>query len=88
MIETINLCAQQSFNQWLSDHPAVLGLFLLTIGGILAASGVWELKKGVSKDKYGNEIKGKFGKIVSILRLVVGGGIACVGIYKLISGIL
>ncbi len=38
----------------------------------LAGSGVYELKRGVARDKYGNEIRRGLGKTVSILRASFG----------------
>lgn len=78
--------ADSPANMWLNENPLVLGLIAILIGGALAGSGVYELRKGVSRDKYGNEIKGGLGKFTSILRVVFGGAACVFGIYKMIAG--
>jgi hypothetical protein len=78
--------ADSPANKWLRDNPLIFGLVFLLIGAALAGSGIYELRKGVSRDKYGNEIKGGLGRVTSILR-VAGGTVACVfGLYKMIGG--
>ena len=78
--------ADSPANKWLKENPLVLGCLFLLIGAVLAGSGVYELRKGVSRDKYGNEIKRGLGKFTSILRVVVGGAACVFGVYKLIAG--
>ena len=78
--------ADSPANKWLSENPLVLGLLALLIGAVLAGSGVYELRKGVSRDKYGNEIKGGLGKFTSILRIGFGGAACMFGVYKMIAG--
>lgn len=76
----------EGINKWLGENPLVLGLIFLAIGLALIGSGVYELRKGVAHDKYGNEVRGGLGKATSILRLVAGGGCCLFAIYKLIAG--
>ena len=57
-------------NQWLEEHPMVLGLIFLTIGVVLLASGIYSLTKGVTTDKRGNELSGGAAQAMSIIRLV------------------
>lgn len=78
--------ADSPANKWLKENPLVLGFLALLLGAVLAGSGVYDLRKGVTRDKYGNEIKGGRGKFTSILRVVVGGAVCVFGVYKLIAG--
>lgn len=78
--------ADSPTNKWLNENPLVLGLIALLIGAALAGSGIYEMRKGVSRDKYGNEIKGGLGKMTSILRVVMGAAACVFGIYKMIAG--
>ena len=80
------LGADSPINKWLNENPLVLGGIALVIGGVLAASGVRELRKGVAHDKYGNEIQGGKGRFISILRIVAGLAAAGFGIYKMMTG--
>jgi uncharacterized membrane-anchored protein len=78
--------ADSPINKWLNENPIVLGLLSLMIGIVLAGSGIYELRKGVSRDKYGNEIKGSLGKSMSILRIAIGTAACVFGAHKAISG--
>jgi len=49
---------------------------MLAIGGILLATGILELIKGVSTDKYGLKFGGKAGQFMAITR-IIGGLIFC-----------
>ncbi len=75
--------ADSPANRWLAENPLILGLIFLAIGGALLFFGVIELRKGVARDKYGNEISGGMGKFLAIVRIV--GGVLCCGfaIYKM-----
>ena len=75
-----------SVNKWLNENPLVLGLIAILIEAVLACSGIYELRKGVARDKYGNEIKGGLGKFISIVRVVAGGAACLFGVYKMIAG--
>jgi hypothetical protein len=78
--------ANSPINRWLNENPLVLGLLSLTLGIVLAGSGIYELRKGISRDKYGNEIKGNLGKFTSIMRIVIGTAACVFGVHKAISG--
>jgi len=92
VFEQLTLFAQRGrnseINQWLGENPLFLGLIVFSIGSVLALSGVWELKKGVAHDKYGNEIKGGMGRVIAIIRLVFGSGFAIFGLVKIVAGII
>ncbi|NOY41521.1 MAG: hypothetical protein GXP26_06760 [Planctomycetes bacterium] len=78
--------ADSPANQWLNEHPHVLGLIALLIGAALAGSGVYELRKGIAHDKFGNEIRGGMGKVASIFRVVFGVAACGFGLYKIVAG--
>jgi hypothetical protein len=73
-------------NQWLGEHPLVLGLGALALGGLLAAYGAYELKTGVAHGKYGSEHTGGMGKLLAWVRIVFGVVIVCFGLYKIAAG--
>lgn len=78
--------ADSPANKWLNENPLILGLIAILIGAVLAGSGVYELRTGVSRDKYGKEITGAHGKFTSGLRIVFGAGICVFGLYKMLAG--
>ncbi len=73
-------------NEWLNDNPIVLGLIFLAIGAALVISGVYELQRGVTRGKYGEEISGGLGKFTSIVRVVAGVGCCLFAVYKMVAG--
>lgn len=73
-------------NKWLGENPIVLGAIFLAIGGALAVSGAYALRKGVTQDKYGNEYRGGEGRFIAIVRLVGGVSACAFAIYKLVAG--
>jgi uncharacterized membrane protein len=90
MSDSLLLLAQRGanspVNRWLAEHPIVLGLIFLAIGLVLLLSGLYELRKGVAHDKYGNEFEGGTAMFMSVIR-IVGGLVACgFAIYKMING--
>ena len=58
--------ADSPVNKWLGEHPVVLGIIFLVIGGALALSGVYELWQGVARDKDGTEIRGFTGQVIAV----------------------
>lgn len=89
MFDRLLLMAQRDnspVNVWLRENPLVTGLLFVAIGGVLLFFGVKELKSGVARDKYGNEVSGGLGKVIAIVR-VIGGVIAAgFGLMKLVGG--
>ena len=86
MISPLQLAQQTNADKWLDKNPLVLGLIFLAIGGLLVMFGVKELKSGVARDKYGNEITGGFGKLIAGVRLLAGIGLCIFAVYKMIGG--
>ena len=78
--------ADSPINKWLGENPIILGLIFLALGGVLAFSGVYELRKGVARDKYGNEIRGGMGKTVAMIRVIAGVLLCGFAIYKMVGG--
>jgi hypothetical protein len=78
--------SDSAVNQWLADNPFMLGVIFIVIGGALAAYGFFELRSGVARDKYGNEIGGGLGRGLAIMRVVIGLGCAGFAIYKMVAG--
>ncbi|PHR95376.1 MAG: hypothetical protein COA78_30290 [Blastopirellula sp.] len=78
--------ADSPANQWLNDNPLVLGGIAILLGLALAGYGLFELKRGVAHDKYGNEMRGGLGKFSSIIRVVFGCAAILFGLYKMVAG--
>ncbi len=72
--------------EWLAENPMALGTLALAIGGLLAATGIRALRKGVSQDESGSELTGGTAKIAAMMR-IIGGTLAFgFGIWTLIAG--
>jgi hypothetical protein len=80
------LARNEAINQWLNEHPAVLGGIFVALGLLLAGYGVYEIRTGITRDKYGNQVTGSWGRMLTNIRIT--GGIAALGfgLYKLILG--
>lgn len=52
------LARNEAINKWLSEHPAVLGGIFVALGLVLAGAGVYEIRTGITRDKYGNVVIG------------------------------
>ncbi|MCR9201371.1 MAG: hypothetical protein NXI04_22230 [Planctomycetaceae bacterium] len=78
--------ANSAMNKWLNENPAVLGLLAIGLGVVLAGSGIYEMQSGVTRDKYGNEIKGGLGKFTSVVRILFGAAACVFGLYKIVAG--
>ncbi|WP_254507221.1 hypothetical protein [Anatilimnocola floriformis] len=83
---TLLLARNEEINQWLNEHPLVLGLIFLALGALLGGWGIRELMTGVAHDKYGNAMTGGMGQMLAIVRIV--GGVGCIGfaLYKIAFG--
>ncbi len=88
MSEFLIVAQRSAANSWLDDNPLVLGLIFLALGGVLMWSGIRELKTGVAKDKYGNDITGGLGKAISLIRVVIGAGLCIFAVYKAVTGMM
>ena len=76
----------EEINQWLDQHPLVLGLCAIALGAVIGGWGLYELKSGTSYDKKGRKLEGGAGKAASIIRIVFGAAIILFGLYKMIGG--
>ncbi len=78
--------AKDDFNQYLDEHPVILGLGAIGLGLLIGGYGAFELFTGVSRDKRGNVLEGGTGKLASFVRLAMGLFFIGFGLFKLISG--
>lgn len=76
----------EEINQWLGEHPMVLGLIFLAIGAAVGGWGLHELSTGVAHDKRGNELSGNTAKALAIVRIVAGAGCILFALYKMLAG--
>jgi hypothetical protein len=75
-------------NNWLSDHPLVLGGFAAVLGLMLVGLGVWSLLTGQAPTKKRPDLEGGNGKVMALVWL--GFGVLCLlfGLFKIVSGLL
>ena len=73
-------------NKWLGENPMILGLIFLLLGLAIGGWGVYELTSGTSYDKKGRQVEGATGKVLSIVRIIVGLGCMGFALYKMIAG--
>ncbi|MBS0265260.1 MAG: hypothetical protein JSS02_25225 [Planctomycetes bacterium] len=78
--------ADSPANQWLKEHPEVLGLIFLVIGAILAFTGVSSLMSGEARGKWGTRHSGGMARFIGLIRLVAGIGAGIFGIYQMVAG--
>lgn len=73
-------------NQWLGEHPAVLGGIFLVLGVAILGWGIYEMRSGVAHTKYGKQVSGGTATALAVIRIVAGAGCLLFGLYKLIAG--
>ncbi len=76
----------EAANQWLAQHPMVLGLVFLLLGLLVGGWGLFELLSGVAHTKRGKTLSGGQAKAMAIIRIVAGAGCILFALYKLIAG--
>ncbi len=78
--------ANSEANQWLNENPLILGLLILAIGSALLFFGIFGLKRGEIRDKWGIRLTGSMARFSSIVRIFAGSAAMLFGLYKIISG--
>jgi hypothetical protein len=78
----------EEINQWLSEHPAVLGGGAMVIGGLLLAFGIKALLTGRSQGKWGHQMEGSMAYVHGALLAGFGGLAILFGLYKVAMGVL
>ena len=82
---TIFLSDTGEIDQWLGDHPAVLGGVIVGACLILVISGLWGLKTGKTRSKFNTELTGSRAVTTSWLRIVGGLVFGAWGVYLFFS---
>jgi hypothetical protein len=80
------LARNEEINQWLDEHPAVLGGGAILLGLVLVGFGVKALLTGRSRGKWGYEMEGPTAYMHGAVLAGFGGLAILFGLYKLISG--
>jgi len=72
----------EEINQWLSDHPGVLGSCAIVLSLVLLSIGIGAIVTGRASSKYGTEIKGNQARLYGFV--IAGFGALCLlfGLYK------
>ena len=71
---------------WAREHPFLLGLIVLFLGGVLVLSGVTGLRSGRATNKWAFEMTGGMAATVSTIRLLIGVGVCLFGLSKMVAG--
>jgi hypothetical protein len=77
----------ERINQWLAQHPGVLGAGALVLGLVLLALGASALLTGRAKAKRGPDLTGANARMMGIVWLVFGSLCSLFGLYKIVSGL-
>lgn len=78
----------EEVNNWLADHPVILGAGALVLGLILLALGVRALVTGRATAKRGLDLEGGNAKAMGIVWAAMGALCLLFGIYKIVSGLI
>ena len=78
----------EAANQWLEEHPAVLGGGAILLAAALIGFGVKALLTGESSGKWGVQLEGGMAKAHGGILAGFGLLVLLFGIYKLISAVL
>jgi len=58
----------------------------LVIGLVVGGRGLYECRSGVAHGKYGGKVEGTQGKVLAIVRMVIGAGCILFALYKMVAG--
>ena len=89
MTQFLTVIAQgrnEGANQWLDEHPMVLGSGALVLGLVILGFGIVGLKKGTTTNKRGKQLTDGSAQAMSIVRLGIGGLCILFGLYKMVAG--
>jgi hypothetical protein len=75
-------------NNWLADHPLILGAGAVVLGLILVSLGVWSLIRGQAPTKRGPDLEGGNAKAMGFVWLGFGAICLLFGFFKIVSGLL
>jgi hypothetical protein len=78
----------EAANNWLTDHPVVLGGGAVVLGMILVGLGVWSLMTGQAPSKRGPDLEGGNAKAMGFVWLGFGALCLLFGFFKIVSGLL
>ena len=79
------LARNEEINQWLKDHPAVLGGGATLLGLVILGFGVKAILSGRSTDKWGREMEGGMARLHGILLAIAGGCMVIFGLCVLLG---
>jgi hypothetical protein len=75
----------EAANQWLAEHPLVLGGGAVVLGLIFVALGVSSLISGRAPTKRGADLEGGNALAMAVVWLVFGAACLVFGIYKMVA---
>jgi hypothetical protein len=78
--------ASSPANQWLSDHPLVLGLMFLAVGLVFAWTALKEARTGVVHDRHGKVVEGFLGVLWFWQHVLLAAGCSLFGLYNILFG--
>ena len=80
------LARNEEINQWLEEHPAVLGGGAMILGLGLLGFGVAALMTGRSTGKYGRKMEGPMAYMHGAIMAGFGGICILFGLFKIATG--
>lgn len=82
------LARNEEINQWLAEHPLVLGAGAVVLGLVLLGLGASALLTGRAKSKRGADLTGTNAKLMGVIWAVAGAVCLLFGLFKIVSGLL
>jgi len=82
------LARNEEINQWLAEHPAVLGSGAIVLGLLLLAFGLTSLMTGKATGKYGHKFEGPMAHLHGAVLSIAGTGAVLFGAFKLVGSML
>jgi hypothetical protein len=82
------LAKYEATNNWLADHPVILGAGAVVLGLVLVGLGVWSLLAGRAPTRRGPDLEGGTARAMAFVWLGFGGLCLLFGFFKIVSGLL
>ncbi|MDX1964735.1 MAG: hypothetical protein SFX18_16420 [Pirellulales bacterium] len=82
---TLYAARNRALSQWLQKNPQIAGVVFILIGGFSIWTGVRALQTGEATLKWGIELEGTSARFVGGFWVLLGGGLAILGLVLLLG---